>query len=285
MKDKNLVWLASYPKSGNTWFRAFLTSLVTGNQELKINQLAFNDNLADNHFFEFATGLDISEMSQAEIDDLKPEVMKYLALTSSSFTAAKIHEKFRLLSNEKPLIPILESLVVIYIIRNPLDVAVSYAHHDQLSIDRVIERMNEDYTLASLGNREFFNIPETLGTWSEHVVSWVSNGHIPVHVVRYEDMKREALNTFTKAVEAMGLKYSEEKISAAIKNSSFERLQAQEKESFFKEKTAVSNSFFRSGKIGDWKTKLNDNQVEKIIRDHKKVMIHYNYLDLNHNPI
>ncbi len=284
MDNKNIVWFASYPKSGNNWFRAFWTALFSDNHQVDINRLSASYKISDSGFFEFATSLNPSELKYHELENLKSEIMSYLSSTSNEVLPVKIHDKFKLLSDDTPLIPIQNTKVVIYIIRNPLDVAVSYANHDMLSYDRVIERMNENYVLSQLKNKEFFNIPEEIGSWSEHVLSWTQNMPCPVHVMKYEDMLNNQLQTFENAIKACGLYISSYDISSALKNCTFERLKAQEMANSFIEKSSVSKSFFHIGKVGTWSSTLNNTQINQIISDHKEVMRIFGYLDENNNP-
>jgi len=281
----NIIWLASYPKSGNTWFRAFLSALFSEDFTVDINNLTVNKYVADTTMFENATNLNASELLRKEIDELKPEVMRYYASLSDENIYVKIHDKFKLLGDEVPIIPIEETKVVLYFVRNPLDVVVSYAHHDNLSLDRVIERMNQNYLLFDSKNREFFNLPEELGTWSNHVLSWNSNDLIKVHTIRFEDMVLDTAMIFKQAVEAMGLSYSVEEIIKAINSCEFIKLQEQENKTSFKEKSSAAPNFFRQGKIGNWREHLNKDQVDKIIEDHYTVMLQLNYIDVNGSPL
>lgn len=278
-KKKNIVWLASYPKSGNTWFRAFLTALFSENKEVNINNLFVNHYFGNSTLFEYATaGFNASEMHISEVDNLKSEMIEYLSSQSEELIYVKIHEKYSYLSNDSPIISDDFTHKVIYLVRNPLDVAVSYAHHDNLPLSLIIKRMNKNFILGKHKNPEFFNIFEQLGSWSEHVSSWLDNQFVEVEVIRYEDMHTKSLETFRKAIQFIGLSYSPSEIEKAIKSSNFENLQKQELKNHFKEKNPNSTNFFRKGKIGSWKEKLSEAQANIIISNHKKVMHRLNYL-------
>jgi len=278
---KNIVWLASYPKSGNTWFRAFLTALLSTDNTVAINQLRLDYNFANSSFFERIADINPSELLGTEIDEFKPAVVEYLSQQNqeSDQLFVKIHEYFRLKKNGQAIIPTSCTLTALYFIRNPLDIVVSYAHHDTCSFDKVIDRMSKNYTLGLIKtDPEFFNIPEQLGSWSQHIQSWGNNGKIPVEVIRYEDMHLHPLETFSKAVRAIGLTETKEKITAAITASSFDALKAQENNTPFQERTPESSSFFRQGKIGSWRAQLSSKQIQKVINDHQVVMQQFGYL-------
>jgi len=276
--QKNIIWLASYPKSGNTWFRAFLSALLSG-KEVNINRLSVNHSFADHAFFNQATQLNASELPESEVNVLKPLVAKYLSANYKKKVFVKIHEKFFYPNKNHPIIPIDHTLEVIYLIRNPLDIAISFAHFSKLPIDNVVSLMNHDYTLNKTRNGVGTHlIPERLGTWSEHVNSWTKNKEIMVHVVRYEDLSNSTFGTFKKAVEAIGLEYSDDEISMAIEACSFEKLKSQEAKHSFKEKYNSTNFFFRKGKAGSWRDELNPKQIDTIINNHYDIMASYGYI-------
>jgi hypothetical protein len=99
--------------------------------------------------------------------------------------------------------------------------------------------------------------------------------------MRYEDMLLNSLSTFMQAVRFSGLEHTEEEVEKAIRFSSFEELKKQEKEKGFREKSPNTTCFFRKGQIGSWKEVLSDQQIEKIIDDHRQVMVRFGYLDEN----
>jgi hypothetical protein len=95
----------------------------------------------------------------------------------------------------------------------------------------------------------------------------------------YEDMLCQPLHTFSKAIKFLGLDYSDDLISEALMNTSIEKLQKSEESGGFKEKLQGCKTFFRNGKSGNWKTELNENQIAKIITDHREVMQLFGYMD------
>jgi len=117
-------------------------------------------------------------------------------------------------------------------------------------------------------------LEEQVGSWSEHVTSWINSGQ-RLHFIRYEDLKSQPFETFSKALNFLGLKFSNETIEKAIAASKIQKLQDLERLYGFKEKLQGSTAFFRNGEAGDWKNKLTKNQIAKIIQDHQKVMIAY----------
>ncbi|MEW5770399.1 MAG: sulfotransferase domain-containing protein [Pseudomonadota bacterium] len=277
----NIVWLASYPKSGNTWFRAFIANLISESAEpVDINKLPPDGNSRAS--FDAATGLDSTHLLPEEIDRLRP--VYYDRVSAASRDAPcfyKIHDAWRRLSDGQVLFPPEATRCSIYIVRNPLDVAQSFAHFLCRDLDRVIAEMNDDdYYL----NREERNItrmlPQKISDWSSNVLSWLeAPADMKVHLIRYEDMLRNPLQTFTRAVCAFGLDKDEAAILQAIAHSSFATLKAMELKSSFREKPPKADSFFRTGRSGAWRAVLSDAQVAALIAKHHAVMRRLGYLD------
>jgi len=119
---------------------------------------------------------------------------------------------------------------------------------------------------------------QRLLTWSGHVSSWVDEPDLPVHVMRYEDMKRNTFETFRAAVLFAGLPDDAARIQKALDNASFSKLKAQEEEKGFGEKMPQAKSFFRKGEIGSWREVLTAEQLSRIINDHGDVMRRFGYL-------
>jgi|GEM_PF-2595536 len=92
----------------------------------------------------------------------------------------------------------------VYIVRDPRDVAVSYAHFMGAGMDETIRRMGD--TATALPNRfNLLQFPQPLGTWSEHVVSWLDDSGMPVHLVRYEDLLAEPATELAKVAVFLGV--------------------------------------------------------------------------------
>ena len=90
---KKIVWLASYPKSGNTWFRVFLSNLLNKNdQPADINNLYATPIASNRELFDEATGLASSDLTPEEIDNLRPGVYEYAARNSKEFLYQKVHD-------------------------------------------------------------------------------------------------------------------------------------------------------------------------------------------------
>jgi hypothetical protein len=114
------------------------------------------------------------------------------------------------------------------------------------------------------------------------VLSWVDVEG--VEVIRYEDMKLAPHATFSRAARFLQLTTNPQKIDKAIRFSDIKELQRQEAELGFHEKPAKTERFFRKGVVGEWQEKLSEEQIERIIEDHREVMRRFGYLDDRDRP-
>jgi hypothetical protein len=278
---KNIVWLASYPKSGNTWFRVFLSNLFSNSDEpASINDLHHTPIASSRQPFDEATGLPSSDMTFEEVDRLRPEVYRFQAKEAGELQFRKVHDAYTYLDDGSPLFPTDVSRAVLYFIRNPLDVLISFAHHSATEPEKMIKVLNDPEKAFGRSPEKLFNqLRQKLSTWSGHVKSWVDQGDIPVHVMRYEDMRRDPFEVFEKALKFLHLTVSDEKIRQALKNSDLSILQEQEKQQGFKEKMIRADQFFRKGKPGEWREVLTEEQVKSVVSEHREVMKRFGYLD------
>lgn len=279
----NIIWLSSYPKSGNTWFRLFIKALL------------YSDANVDNPFdlsglhgatmrwlIDFYSGVETSDLHQLEIDNLRPDAYRTMSESLEELCFVKTHEMSKTNSNKRPIYPSQATRGVIYFVRNPLDVAGSYAHHFSISIDEAIDRMeNQQLYYYSEPDGLWPQIRHQIGSWSTHASSWLDNKELKVKVVKYEDMVNDTCTTFSELLEFCNLDYSIKQVQHALRNCHFDKLREHEKEQPFLEKFPKTGSFFRKGKVGSWKEELTTDQADQIITSHKSIMIRCGYLTQN----
>ena len=279
---RKIVWLASYPKSGNTWFRAFLTALLNPESpDIDINNLYQTTIASSRQLFDEMTGVSSADLKQEEIDRIRPLVYRQNAAEAGEILYHKVHDAWTVLPGNGPLFPADVTRAVLYFIRNPLDVVVSFAHHLSAGIDKTIGIMNNNrFALCQQTDRLPLQIRQQILTWSRHVQSWVDYSKLPLKVIRYEDMYYNGLETFKKAVSFIGFSPTDTEISKALKKSTFENLKKQEIDKGFREKNSRSESFFRKGVPGDWKNVLSKKQINQIVKEHKNFMERFGYYPL-----
>lgn len=283
---RGIYWLASYPKSGNTWFRNVLANVMSDADEpVDINALETGGIASSRIWVDDVAGVDTADLTQDEIEALRPRVYRW-SLQYEGVGYHKIHDAFTLTSEGRPLVDDLATLGAVYILRNPLDVAPSLANHSGLELGKAVEALGDpDRALARSDGKLSSQLRQFLGTWSYHVGSWVDAPGFGVLTIRYEDMLTDPHRVFGEALAFLGLDSAPERLARAIEFSRFERLAQQERKQGFRERPARAQRFFREGRAGSWRDSLTDAQVARIVADHGPMMRRFGYLDAAGNPV
>ena len=271
-----LVWLASYPKSGNTWLRVFLHNLLQDQDEpIDINDL-MHLSVADTlkEWYAEVAGDDVAAMTEDEIAQLRPAVHRRLTQLSQNSVFVKTHN-FLGVDRGVPLITMDVTVGAIYIVRNPLDMVLSLAPHFGLSVDGAIELMGSE---KSGSFADHANVSQRFASWSSHVKSWTRQKHEKVHVVRYEDMHESPTAAFAGIAHFLTLDAAVDRIEKAIAFSTFDVVRGQEDEHGFRERSIHAEKFFRTGRAGVWKEALSSKQVTAIVDRHSEQMARFDYL-------
>lgn len=277
---RSIVWLASYPKSGNTWLRAMLTHLLqTPGEGFSLDALAGRPEGGDRHALDDACGISSAEMGAAELLPYRAMLHRQMAAAADAPLFVKTHDLHAVASDGTVLFPADASRAAVYIVRDPRDVALSFAHHSRWDIDRTIARMGDrGATLNVWPDRISDFLPIRLGSWSDHVESWTGQDAIPLCLLRYEDMLADPAAALAKVVVIAGLDAAPAAIAAAAAASGFEALRAREVAEGFREKPPGLPTFFRSGRAGEGATALTPAQIARITADHGDRMAALGYL-------
>ncbi len=247
------VWLASYPKSGNTWFRVFLSNLLYPDKApVDPNHLPLNNLIASARSpFHEITGTPPALLTAEECDSLRPDIDRVIGHDwSGPVCLRKTHDAYTYLDDGRPLMGSRPDFAAIYILRSPWDVAISAANHWKRSLEQTVELLcKENTTLDYRKDRSSTQLRQRLLSWSGHVTSWLS-APLDVCLIRYEDMHAEPVETFRRAAGFLGVSAEDDAIAAAIEASSFRRLSQIERERGFRE-ASKHGRFFRAGKVGD----------------------------------
>jgi aryl sulfotransferase len=276
-----IVLLASYPKSGNTWIRAFLTSLWRDGTNVNINRLMV-PNASSKDFIESLLGTCSSDFGYFELANLRPELYDLATRRSPADDRVflKIHDAFLSLPESLPA-PIHRANIdrVVYVVRDPRSIAPSLARHLGTSIDRAIGVMgNPHYKLSFYPRRVGQHVPQLLSTWSVHVKSWLSCGEVPVQVIRYEDMLENPPSTFRAMLQFLEVEASEAAVVDAIQATQLSVLMQKERTGGFAEKPPGKHRFFHGGVWQPWRTTLTLSQSKAIETTHGAVMNRLGYL-------
>ena len=282
-----IYWLASYPKSGNTWMRALLTNyLHRAEQPADINSLGDGPVASARQAFDNHVGIEASDLTADEIERYRPLVYEQMSEQAAGPLFLKVHDAFTYTRHGCPLISKAATAGVIYLLRNPLDVVVSFAHHSATTVERIIHRMADpDYAFVDDPQKLHNQLRQRLLTWSGHVTSWVDEPELRLLLVRYEDLQADPIAVFTGVVRFCGLDDDAARIGRAVEFSRFERMRQQEAEHGFAEKMPRATVFFRQGGSGSWREALTPELAARVIADHREVMRRFGYLGPDGNPV
>jgi hypothetical protein len=270
-------WLASYPKSGNTWLRALLMTLVS-DKPADINRLSMLGGFAGSRAqFDNALGIDGAVLSREQEANLRPRVFEFMAAGAERALYCKAHDAYHLTPAGEPLFPAAATRGAVYVVRDPRAVAVSLAHYTGQSIDEAIAHMDNPEALSGGSTRRLSeHLRQRLLRWSDHVESWLG-APFPVHLLRYEDMQADPNAALGAVAAFLGLPCDRAAIAAAVEAATFSRLQAQEREAGFIEKPRRAAAFFREGRADGWRQALNPEQAARIVAAHGAVMRRLGY--------
>jgi hypothetical protein len=267
------MWLASYPKSGNTWLRSLLAHyFMPPGQAPDLNNLRnFTTGDVRRDFFDAAVGGKYHGTSLEDWLAARPQVLRLIAGSKPNHHFVKTHCQATIV-NDQDIIPPEVTAAALYILRNPFDLAPSFARHQSCDIDTAIERMSQPD--LAMGTSE--GIIELLGRWDEHVSTWVNAVGLPHHVVRYEDLLKNPAKTMSKLIEKFfRLSVDRPKLAKAIKANSFDAMKKFEEKHGFAERPKGMKSFFAKGQSGAWKTDLTPVQVGRIREEFLPALEHW----------
>jgi hypothetical protein len=265
-------WLASYPKSGNTWIRLLLYVYTYGKFETidQVHGFTPSDTIPGYWF----AG---SPIPWGLLNNDQKMLVRYSALFNLILNSTKqpIITKTHCANiqyNSVDLIPNELTDNSVYLVRDPRDVVSSYSHHMGISIDKAVETLNNPKNLLFIDEGADLGIIQPLASWTIHVNSW--KDHL---VIKYEDLLKSTEVELTKIVEHFYKeKANKKKIAKAVKFCKFKKLKKLEQKHGFKEATK-NGKFFRNGKSKTWKDTLTEAQVKKLEQDHGEVMEQLGY--------
>ena len=255
--------------------RAFLANYILKQKEsYPINELG-SFSLSDTRprFFQEASGKPVEQLSTIDTLKLRLKCQKLIAEFKNHDHFVKTHSRYGTFKGHS-LINDRVSKGAIYLVRNPLDLVISYAAHLGIPIDEAIDAMDgsPNFTVEADSN-----VVTVMGSWSDHVDSWLTNETVPRILVRYEDLVEDPSKEFNKVLTTLGMGIDQGQLNKAIGFSSFSELARQESVSGFRERPPHAKQFFRQGVSGQWNHILKRSQVEKIIATHGNVMAKLGY--------
>jgi hypothetical protein len=258
---RRIIWIASYPKSGNTWMRLLLAHyFLPRDVEVDINTI-YRFTTADGRqdFFNRAAGRAFHASDVNEWLEMRPKALRLIAASKPDFHFVKTHSLIGRMG-ETVLIPPEVTAAAVYMMRNPFDLALSYARHQGVGIDEAIGMMADPNEM----NASKTNIFEVIGRWDSHVHGWTSAQGLNCHVIRYEDMLADTERSIRGLLAFLNAPVQDGQLRRAIRLTRFSELQKQEKQQGFRERPPQMKQFFAKGAAGGWRDELTPAQVARI---------------------
>ena len=265
-----IIWLASYPKSGNTWIKGFIISLLyttkgTSNLEnfKKINQYPLKS-----HFENLTTDFN--------------DITKFKKYYHKSQDIINSDNKIKILKTHNALLNVdgdnfsstKNTLGVIHIVRDPRNVITSLKHHYSIPDFEKAKEFLFDEKRVIFGNfdKKDYPLPTLLASWKTHYLSW-KQVKLNYLLIKYEDLLNNPIKEFSKISDYLSnlltVKISETKIKNSIKSNSFYNLKKEEQDKGFAESVLSRDGkrkipFFNLGPKNDWKTLLEEKTAAEI---------------------
>jgi len=289
---KPIVWLASFPKCGNTWTRLLLANLAA-EEARSINSIGTGDGIASSRRrFDDTCLIASGLLTHAECDTMRPALYRHLAAHGGlredgddplgAFQWIKTHDAWTRTAAGEPLLGGgAISRAAVLIVRDPRDVVASLAHHNGQTLEEAAAMMADPGSaFAGRSDRQPLQLRQRLLGWSGYYRSWMEQTELPVHVLRYEDMQTCAAGAIGGVLAGLGIAVERARLERAAQWSAFERVQAQEAESGFQEAPVRlgTGRFFRSGRSGGWREELSEALRARIESDHGEMMRRFGYL-------
>tara|TARA_B100000795_G_C22710506_1_gene403345 strand:+ start:44 stop:889 length:846 start_codon:yes stop_codon:yes gene_type:complete len=279
-----IIWLASYPKSGNTWLRSLLASyFFSKDGNFQFDLLKYIDQFPSyNHFKKydekFLNPTDTSKYWLREQNKINDD---------GKIKFFKTHSALCKIDGNRFTNP-QNTLGAIYIIRDPRNVITSLAHHYQLNLEEALEFMKiEKKAIIQKKDQSYVGFT-ALFSWIFHQKSWIDNKLYPTLVIRYEDLQDETFSVLKKVIKFINTitkskkLFDREKAKKSIQSCSFEKLKKLESEQGFDEAVISKNkikkiNFFNLGKNNDYKKLLDKNLIDRMNEEFKQEIKKYNY--------
>tara|TARA_B100000029_G_scaffold25284_2_gene24937 strand:- start:149 stop:967 length:819 start_codon:yes stop_codon:yes gene_type:complete len=271
-----ILWIASYPKSGNTWIRALISTYFYSDEcKFKFSLLEKIPKFVQDKF--------LSPL--VDLNQLKKDPLKIAEFWKDAQSRVNLDNQIKFFKTHNACVAYKNKWFTdetntagyVYIVRDPRSIACSLASHSKISIEQAVnDLLNENH----IGLNGPYQLAEFPGSWKINYLSWKKKKNFNGIIIKYEDLIDNAENEFKKILTFLNkfkkIDIDEKKISKSIISCNFSNLSQMETRDGFVE--AQNNKFFRKGKKDSWKNELNSNLRKKLEENFKDEMIELGYL-------
>ena len=281
-----IFWIASYPKSGNTWLRALLSSYFYSEDGI------FNQDLLKNitQFPERRHFVDFNYDSKIVTDTSKFWIKAQEKINENNkLNFFKTHNILGSI-NSNNFTNKKNTAGAIYIVRDPRNVLTSIQNHYELSKDEALKFMlSEKKYIHDYHTKDDFSDFQFISSWEKNYKSWINQKIFPVKLIRYEDLNIKTFDVLREIIEfiqniiEVEKNFNDLKAQNSVKSTNFENMKNIEKSDGFLESILSKNDnkkipFFHLGPKNDWKNMFDKNYQEKLNSIFENNLKELNYL-------
>jgi hypothetical protein len=267
-----IFWIASYPKSGNTWLRSLLSSYYYSEDGLFEQKLLKNiGQFPEKKYF-----VDFDYNSSIVTDTSKFWIKAQERINSDQkFKFLKTHNILGAINGNK-FTNLKNTIGCIYIVRDPRNVITSLKNHYEMTNDEALKFMlnEKKYIYDHHSNNDYGDF-QFISSWEKNYRSWISQNNFPVKLIKYENLYNETFEVFRDLIKYINKlinskkSFDSKKAENSIQSSSFEKLKNIEKRDGFLESVLSKNDtkkipFFHLGPKNDWKKVFDENYQKKL---------------------
>lgn len=263
--SRQVNWLVSYPKSGNTWLRWLLSCYQAG-RPLGINALAPIASPASRALVDRCLGIAHADLLPLEARLLRIEALRRYLNSEESLACFKVHEALRESDDDLPILPAGFDHRLVLLVRDPRAIAVSYSEFTSVTVDRAIQWMGDtEHKLPVYDAGMTYEIRVHLGSWSWHTRSWAEAEN--ALILRYEDLHLDPRAALRRVLDHLGMPLDPGRIEMAIEACQFDQARREESSDGFSE-SLPGRRFFRQGAVAAWVDRLSAEQQARLVSEH-----------------
>lgn len=276
-----IIWIASYPKSGNTWLRSLISSYYFSKDKFNLSDLKKIPNFSVSDFINdsllLQNGVDVAKQWLNVQREINKNYKKTLFFKTHNASVAINKNLFTDSDN---------TAGCIYVVRDPRNIITSYKNFEKKTYEEILNHMKNKEAFLFSEKKTGFKSFEFIGSWADNYNSWFHNKlGIPICLIKYEDLVKDTLGELRKIIDFIAnvqniknYSFNSEKAERGISDSSFENLSKMEQDGGFNE-ARYDQKFFNMGEKNNWQKLLPVSIKENIEKSFYIEMKELNYLN------
>ena len=281
-----IIWIASYPKSGNTWLRSLISSYYFSEDGLfNQNSLPLIQQFPQKKYFK----------SFSYNPEIVTDTAKFWIPAQKMINRDKKIKFFKTHNvlgaiNDSKFTDKRNTIGCIYVIRDPRNVITSLQNHYEMTKEDSLNFMlNENKFIYDYSIKNDYSNFQFISSWEKNYQSWLYQKNFPFIMIKYEDLIKDTLQTFKKVIEFIELitkspkTYNEKRAKISIQSTTFEKMKKIEKKVGFIESILSKNEsqkipFFHLGPKNNWKNIFDEIYQKKLNLTFEQNLNELNYL-------